>query len=144
MTKAHVCQIVGISPFGFFALSSVWRELNLFSGLQSTTPTQRTYSHTNNSGNYSYSSQGTHTLSDEYTTAAFVADTIESIADYPDEWNEDYWGWGYHDWGYWGPWDYWGYDDWYYYQGYGNYWWGWWAGHWDLSQEETDLKSLIG
>ena len=112
-----------------------------FSGLQSTTPTQRTYSSTSNSGNYAYSSQGTHTLSDEYSKEAFIADTIENLADYPDEWSEDYWGWGYYDWGYWGPYDYWGYDDWYYDYGYGYYWWGWGTASWSLNENENSLST---
>ncbi len=112
------------------AFSDYWPYSDWFGGLQSTTQTQRIYSTSFSGGynNYASSSQGTHTLTDEYTTAAFVADTIENVPDYQDEWIEDYWGWGT-----WNP-----GDEWYY--GYGTNGYGWEAAAWNLSATESSLS----
>jgi hypothetical protein len=117
--------------------SGYWYQNGWFSGLQSTTPTSKTYSYTSGSTQY----QGTQTLSGEYSTEALIATTIAHMSDYPPEWTEDYWGWGYYDWGYWGPYDYWGYDNWYYNYGYGYYWWGWGTAQWNLSTDEAQLST---
>lgn len=123
------------SSITYAPYTSGWTASSWFYGLQSTTPTQRTYSQTSGSTQY----QGTQTLSGEYTTEALIATTIAHMSDYPPEWTEDYWGWGYYNWGYWGPYDYWGYDDWYY--GYGYYWWGWGTAQWSLSSDENSFST---
>ncbi len=119
--------------------TSGWGYDGWFSGLQSTTPTERRYSSTSNSGDYySHSSQGTKVLSEEFTTEAHIADVIHDLPDYPDEWDEDWYGWGYYDWGYYG-WDaYWGYGGWWY--GYGYDWNGWWVADRHLSSDERSFS----
>lgn len=111
--------------------SDGWTSSSWFYSLQSTTPTQKTYSQTSGSSQY----QGTQILSSQYTTSALISTAFMHISDYLPNWTEDYWGWGYYDWGYWGPYDYWGYDDWYY--DYGSSWRGWYAAHWSLDDDEA-------
>ncbi|MDX2081720.1 MAG: fibronectin type III domain-containing protein [Terrimicrobiaceae bacterium] len=97
--------------------------------IAATTPTVRHYI------------DGSETLTDEYETSAFIADLIADMPDYPEAWQENYYGWGYYHWGYWGPSDYWGYEDWYYPQGNGYQWWGWSTAQWNLSTDETSFST---
>ena len=95
----------------------------------STTQTEIKYSYSPSGGNVAYSSEGTDTLSEEYSTDAFIADTINELADYQDKWIQDYWGWGT-----------WGINEgWYYGNGTNGS--SWEAAEWSLSATEDSFST---